>query len=243
MSDGWKLGLFILRNSVKCFVVGVCRMVLVLIAVEGLHVHRFFFSSRRRHTRCALVTGVQTCALPIFAQDAEALRLVDSKGFRDSLQRERGSQKAFLDGWRILERQATAVLDLGFKFNDVCGNVSTLKLKFQADNPLPHDVNALIGPNGVGKSRVLHQIVKDWMTPSKTDDIGFTKKPNLSQVVVVSYSPFERFSVDLKGEQLQDQDAYRSYGFRGRKPTTRSETSGRIQLSHAFPKRDRQSIW
>src|SRR3546814_10785718 len=27
-----------------------------------------FFSSRRRHTRCALVTGVQTCALPIFQQ-------------------------------------------------------------------------------------------------------------------------------------------------------------------------------
>src|SRR3546814_9719636 len=25
----------------------------------------FVFSSRRRHTRCALVTGVQTCALPI----------------------------------------------------------------------------------------------------------------------------------------------------------------------------------
>src|SRR3546814_11136914 len=29
----------------------------------------FFFSSRRRHTRCALVTGVQTCALPIFLPD------------------------------------------------------------------------------------------------------------------------------------------------------------------------------
>src|SRR3546814_1874893 len=27
----------------------------------------FFFSSRRRHTICALVTGVQTCALPIYA--------------------------------------------------------------------------------------------------------------------------------------------------------------------------------
>src|SRR3546814_2933665 len=27
----------------------------------------FFFSSRRRHTRCALVTGVQTCALPIWS--------------------------------------------------------------------------------------------------------------------------------------------------------------------------------
>src|SRR3546814_12471960 len=31
----------------------------------------FFFSSRRRHTRCALVTGVQTCALPIFGLDVE----------------------------------------------------------------------------------------------------------------------------------------------------------------------------
>src|SRR3546814_10497145 len=30
----------------------------------------FFFSSRRRHTRCALVTGVQTCALPISAAEA-----------------------------------------------------------------------------------------------------------------------------------------------------------------------------
>src|SRR3546814_10343584 len=29
----------------------------------------FFFSSRRRHTRCALVIGVQTCALPIFLNE------------------------------------------------------------------------------------------------------------------------------------------------------------------------------
>src|SRR3546814_10995643 len=33
----------------------------------------FFFSSRRRHTRCALVTGVQTCALPIFRVKPELL--------------------------------------------------------------------------------------------------------------------------------------------------------------------------
>src|SRR3546814_4810390 len=32
-----------------------------------MYVFCFFFSSRRRHTRCALVTGVQTCALPILA--------------------------------------------------------------------------------------------------------------------------------------------------------------------------------
>src|SRR3546814_1914060 len=38
----------------------------------------FFFSSRRRHTRCALVTGVQTCALPISRDEAKfSLRLPD----------------------------------------------------------------------------------------------------------------------------------------------------------------------
>src|SRR3546814_15561627 len=40
---------------------------MIFIFVHCIFVHFiFFFSSRRRHTRCALVTGVQTCALPIF---------------------------------------------------------------------------------------------------------------------------------------------------------------------------------
>src|SRR3546814_4322287 len=34
----------------------------------------FFFSSRRRHTRCALVTGVQTCALPISLRSVFPIR-------------------------------------------------------------------------------------------------------------------------------------------------------------------------
>src|SRR3546814_1422632 len=58
----------------------------------------FFFSSRRRHTRCALVTGVQTCALPISQKNidvAEAEKLAakiksgnrfDLNDFRDQLQ-------------------------------------------------------------------------------------------------------------------------------------------------------------
>src|SRR3546814_7336855 len=44
-------------------------VMLTLIALDGVGVcfRIFFCSSRRRHTRCALVTGVQTCALPISA--------------------------------------------------------------------------------------------------------------------------------------------------------------------------------
>src|SRR3546814_5473653 len=41
------------------FVVYIVRMFVIVICSV------LFFSSRRRHTRCALVTGVQTCALPI----------------------------------------------------------------------------------------------------------------------------------------------------------------------------------
>src|SRR3546814_3062929 len=44
------------------------------VGVSGVIVCLFFFSSRRRHTRCALVTGVQTCALPIW--------LISATGFQ-----------------------------------------------------------------------------------------------------------------------------------------------------------------
>src|SRR3546814_17587622 len=33
----------------------------------------FFFSSRRRHTICALVTGVQTCALPLYSHTSSGV--------------------------------------------------------------------------------------------------------------------------------------------------------------------------
>src|SRR3546814_3423743 len=38
----------------------------IIIVISHAHWY-FFFSSRRRHTRCALVTVVQTCALPIYS--------------------------------------------------------------------------------------------------------------------------------------------------------------------------------
>src|SRR3546814_4101825 len=41
----------------------------------------FFFSSRRRHTRCALVTGVQTCALPISDYTCKGFEQVKRSGY------------------------------------------------------------------------------------------------------------------------------------------------------------------
>src|SRR3546814_262765 len=50
-------------------IIGVCHLaiqdVIICSLLEVLCDMLLFFSSRRRHTICALVTGVQTCALPI----------------------------------------------------------------------------------------------------------------------------------------------------------------------------------
>src|SRR3546814_3824407 len=76
----------------------------------------FFFSSRRRHTSCALVTGVQTCALPIcllglLGAQLGLLGLAQLAGsllFAGNLQRA-GAAGALLRG----EAPGRLVLDLG----------------------------------------------------------------------------------------------------------------------------------
>lgn len=171
-------------------------------------------------------------------EEEKAKVLAETEGFKNSLQRERASTKVYLDGWRVLERKTIAVLDLGFKFYDVYDDISNLELKYQSESLLPHDINVLIGPNGSGKSQVLHQMVSSWISPNDEDETGFVKQPNLSQIVVISYSPFERFPVDLTKNKLQDADVYKYYGFRGRTAPSESSSRGKIRLSHAFPKKN-----
>src|SRR3546814_10322763 len=57
-------------NCLFCHCVMICSNIDIL----------FFFSSRRRHTSCALVTGVQTCALPICLRITN-IRRREIKGF------------------------------------------------------------------------------------------------------------------------------------------------------------------
>src|SRR3546814_2644767 len=66
----------------------------------------FFFTSRRRHTRCALVTGVQTCALPICLASVTARtdRLRSRDARRDARQRLRDAEVRAHNAERLLER-------------------------------------------------------------------------------------------------------------------------------------------
>src|SRR3546814_3721915 len=53
-------------DMILCIYIVLSCINVCLVVSWLMHVfYCFFFSSRRRHTRCALVTGVQTCALPI----------------------------------------------------------------------------------------------------------------------------------------------------------------------------------
>src|SRR3546814_5234543 len=93
------------------------------------------FSSRRRHTRCALVTGVQTCALPIWPigllfwpilrlfflfahDDADAAERLDDPGRLaaaarvPALHRDRLADARFLDDERI-DIQVVVVFRVG----------------------------------------------------------------------------------------------------------------------------------
>src|SRR3546814_4911641 len=60
----------------------------------------FFFSSRRRHTRCALVTGVQTCALPIYIRDtfSQAVEPAPAEAGGGAATRLDGAALAGIDG-------------------------------------------------------------------------------------------------------------------------------------------------
>src|SRR3546814_6385623 len=62
-----------MRSVVICRKRYYCCVFAFLLVVLLVLLGWFFFSSRRRHTSCALVTGVQTCALPISGADQSAV--------------------------------------------------------------------------------------------------------------------------------------------------------------------------
>src|SRR3546814_2207306 len=70
----------------------------------------FFFSSRRRHTRCALVTGVQTCALPIYMASWVSMWSTNITVVSPHQFSEDESEQLALLGVRIVEDEITGLI-------------------------------------------------------------------------------------------------------------------------------------
>src|SRR3546814_6923958 len=69
----------------------------------------FFFSSRRRHTRCALVTGVQTCALPISPRRLCQCRRTDRRAAESRAVRDIGRSLSGVPSGSLVARQRRAI--------------------------------------------------------------------------------------------------------------------------------------
>src|SRR3546814_11766776 len=97
----------------------------------------FFFSSRRRHTRCALVTGVQTCALPICLLLATGFNLAQ-------LARRKKCFSAASFAATVMNRCEPARSDLAQCFQHFGGVVFHLHAApFPLQNPLSSNRNVL----------------------------------------------------------------------------------------------------
>src|SRR3546814_8182268 len=107
----------------------------------------FFFSSRRRHTSCALVTGVQTCALPI------ARRHPRQSGSTGRLSGRRGLTHA--DPYNahtdltVMNASTAALLDVHDIETFYGTSQALFKLSFRLEQG---EFMTLLGRNGMGKS-------------------------------------------------------------------------------------------
>src|SRR3546814_10795362 len=76
---------------------------------------RYFISNRRRHTRCSLVTGVQTCALPI-CMGPEARPSLDMKPPRVASRPDASSRERMPNRYGTTNDQVIAVATLAMKY-------------------------------------------------------------------------------------------------------------------------------
>ncbi len=132
-----------------------------------------------------------------------------------TLLRESGAHKSYEDGWKLFQGILTEIknFDLIFK----CRKTLRKKIPFQFESSLlPYDINVLIGSNGVGKSHCLKTLVSGWLQSPENEEptLCFDKRPNFSKLILISYSPFEEFNLDLSDINLLDKSAYKYFGFR-----------------------------
>src|SRR3546814_21197602 len=119
----------------------------------------FCFSSRRRHTRCALVTGVQTCALPIFSPRF-LLRFMKSSETRAQLNRDGGVanisniNQAKLAGLPISLPSFSQQENIADKLDALSTETQRLQSLYSSDERM------------VGKARV--STSRFWWSPSPT---------------------------------------------------------------------------
>src|SRR3546814_18439445 len=119
----------------------------------------FFFSSRRRHTRCALVTGVQTCALPI-----STIRSFAGNSRGDSRLRDIIADAPFLPVGVARTECRQAQLILFFRSHFVVGHADTFPRASTLQVAAHHRVRGRTGAGNEIKDNGLLFVSNEWFT-------------------------------------------------------------------------------
>lgn len=154
-------------------------------------------------------------------KDPKAISLIEHDDFSTSPLREAGARKAYKDGWKLFNEEQSTIQDFTLNTIRRDGIVEPISFKFNSEL-LPYEINVLIGENGIGKSYTLKSLVEYWLgveqgsktSLEKINHRPFDHYPNIAKLILISYSPFEEFTIDLSGTDLKDKDAYRYFGFR-----------------------------
>src|SRR3546814_21044712 len=113
----------------------------------------FFFSSRRRHTRCALVTGVQTCALPIFGKQLRYMQNPRAEAIRSLLETFDAAWATQLD---------TLLDDNGGRVKESIGSLVGQR------NTIAHGRTSDVSFGRLGPRSEERRVGKEWVSPCRS---------------------------------------------------------------------------
>lgn len=154
-----------------------------------------------------------------FADEIKA-SVEDSEAYRVSLLRFGGAERTLVDAARLLRaptlpsKRRSAGFTVKFKTRVARrSNVFTIDFDFRRRGGLPNRINALIGYNGTGKTRLLSNlaiVASGYGYGSKEDVLDNTAgrfigtAPPFKTVVVVSYSAFDTFVIPGRTEEEKE---------------------------------------
>ena len=158
-------------------------------------------------------------------QDSDSQLLINTSVFSSSLLRGTGSHKAYEEAWELfISGIESSIEDFTLNYKDRNSKIQKIKFKF-SNHLLPTDINVLIGANGVGKSFTLN-ILAEFLLKVRSGDakklesekfMPFDKRPKFSNFILISYSVFEEFFVDVLEEPVKDKESYKYFGLRARR--------------------------
>lgn len=171
-----------------------------------------YYETLASHLSSAEVSDLLNRMRDVVLDDERRNQFSDEDAFRTSLLREGGAKRAITDARDLLlGLQSSNALEFDFE-TSVGGSTFIAEFSFGATEDIPSRINAVIGYNGVGKTRLMANLSHvAWRDETERQEIasqyGRFSPPGIpfGRVVALSYSAFDTFEIPT----LTDQYVYR----------------------------------